>query len=406
MHWISQLAALALACVQSAAPAPEARPRREVVGYYPNWQWYDRNHLVNPFTLDYSKYTVLNYAFLRPEASGAIALIDPWADENLLLGQHDWVNGGYYPNTSLISRAHAAGVKVLPSIGGWTLSNDFPGIAASATKRATFAQACVALINQYGFDGVDLDWEYPGYAPNGGGPQDKANFTLLLQSVRGALDALAATSGRSYLLTACVGAAPARMQDVDWPQVVPLLDMVNLMSYDFHGVWESTNNHNAPLKAPLVGDPTFCVDAAFTALTSVHGVPARKVNVGLAFYGRSALGSPALFGTNTGQANTGLFWADEGTPLYYNVVRYQGQFVRHWDPVAKVPYLSGLTNNTFVSYDDEQSIAAKARYVVRKGALGAVVWEVTGDYLETAPGSGVIAGTPLAQALADAFASP
>lgn len=406
MHWLVQLVVATLASVQSQAPAPAAKPRREIVGYYPNWQWYDRNRLVNPFTLDYSKYTLLNYAFLRPEASGAISLIDPWADENLLLGQHDWVNGGYLPNTSLISRAHAAGVKVLPSIGGWTLSSNFPGIAASAVRRAAFAQACVGLIQQYGFDGIDLDWEYPGYAPHGGSPQDKANFTLLLQSVRGALDALSTTTGRSYLLTSCVGAAPSHMQYVDWPQVVPLLDMINLMSYDFHGLWESVNNHNAPLRAPLVGDPTFCVDAAFRGLTVGYGVPAEKINIGLAFYGRSALGSNALFGTNNGQANTGLFWADEGTPLYYNVLQYQGQFVRHWDPVAKVPYLSGITNGTFVSYDDEQSIALKAHYIVRQRALGAIIWEVTGDYVETAPGSGVIAGTPLVTAIRDVFSDP
>jgi len=65
----------------------------EVVGYYPNWQWYDRNKLVNPNTIDYSKYTILNYAFLVPEADGIISLFDPWADENLLLGQIDWSTG-------------------------------------------------------------------------------------------------------------------------------------------------------------------------------------------------------------------------------------------------------------------------------------------------------------------------
>lgn len=219
-------------------------PCKEVVGYYPNWQWYDRAKLVSPQTIDYSKYTILNYAFLKPEADGNISLIDPWADENLLLGQNDWINGGYIANTSLIDIAHNNGVKVLPSIGGWTLSNNFPGIAADPVKRQTFAQACVQLLQDYNFDGIDLDWEYPGYVPHGGGPEDSENFTLLLQEVRTAIDNYGASIGKEMLLTAAVGANPDRMDDVQWDQVANLLDIINLMSYDFFGAWDATSNHN------------------------------------------------------------------------------------------------------------------------------------------------------------------
>jgi GH18 family chitinase len=84
-----------------------AQPCREVIGYYPNWQWYDRNKLVAPSTIDYSQYTILNYSFFSPEANGTVQNTDAWADENLLLGEIDWSTTppSYKPNTSLIDLA-------------------------------------------------------------------------------------------------------------------------------------------------------------------------------------------------------------------------------------------------------------------------------------------------------------
>ena len=223
--------------------ASTAQPCKEVVGYYPNWQWYDRSQLVNPQTIDYSKYTIINYAFFEPHADGSITNFDAWADENLLLGQPDWNNGGYLPNTSIVDLAHNNGVKVLPSIGGWTLSDHFPGIAADPVKRANFASECVRLIQQYNFDGVDLDWEYPGYAPHNGGPADKANFTLFLQEIRDSLDALELVTGNEYIITAAMGAAPSHQVHIEWNNVQNLLDMINLMSYDYYGTWSPQSNH-------------------------------------------------------------------------------------------------------------------------------------------------------------------
>lgn len=374
----------------------------EVVGYYPNWQWYDRNKLVNPQSIDYSKYTIINYAFLDPQPDGTINLIDPWADENLLLGQTDWANGGYIANTSLIENAHSNGVKVLPSIGGWTLSLNFPGIAADPVKRATFAQACVDLIQTYQFDGIDLDWEYPGFVDHGGTPQDIDNFTLLLQDVRTAIDAYGLTIGKQMLLTAAVGAAEDRMDDVNWTDVEPLLDIINLMSYDFFGTWDAVTNHNSPLFAPAQGDPTFNVASAVNRLINVQGVDPNKITAGVAFYGRSlkTSGTPGLHSPTTGSVDIPTFTIDDGTPLYYNVLQSMSMFTENWDASAEVPYLTGNGGlNTFVSYDNEQSIELKAQHIVEQNLRGAIIWEITGDYIETSPGSGVILGTPLVDKL-------
>jgi len=379
---------------------------KEVVGYYPNWQWYDRSKLVNPQTIDYSKYSILNYCFFAPQPDGSINSTDAWADENLLLGQPDWANGGYIPNTSIVDNAHNNSVKVLPSIGGWTLSGNFPSIAADPVKRANFAQACVTLIQTYNFDGIDIDWEYPGYLPHGGTAADIINYTLLLQEIRTEIDAYGVTVGKTMILTAAVGAAEDKMDDVNWTDVSQLLDIINLMSYDFFGSWDSVTNHNSPLYAPAQGDPTFNLDHAVDKLINFYNVDPNKITLGVGFYGRSmkTAGPSGLHVPTTGAVDDATFSADEGSPLYYNVLLQMNQFTVNWDNTAEVPYLTDNNGiNTFVSYDDEQSIGLKAQYIIDKGLRGAIIWEITGDYIETSPGSGIISGTPLADTLNNVF---
>lgn len=377
-----------------------AQPCKQVIGYYPDWQWYDRSLLVNPVTIDYSQYTVINYCFFQPMPNGTIALGDAWAEQNLLQGQFDWNTNTYIPNTSVVDRAHNANVKVLVSIGGWTWSGNFPSIAADSVKRAAFAHDCNYYVDFYNLDGIDIDWEYPGYAPNGGGPADISNYTLFLQQIRDSLNALGQIHNEQYLLTAAMGASQANMNNVQWNAVVPLLDMVNLMSYDFFGAWDANANHNSPLYAPACGDPSFNIDSAFRALTTIHGVPANKINIGVAFYGRTQTGYTSLCGATSGQAATAAFPPD-GVPMYYDIANSMSSYTQHWDSGAEVPWLSG--NGIFVSYDDERSIAAKANYINTTGACGAIIWEITGDYIETSLGSGVIAGTPLADTLNAVF---
>ncbi|MBS1636458.1 MAG: T9SS type A sorting domain-containing protein [Bacteroidetes bacterium] len=388
-----------------------AQPCKEIIGYYPNWQWYDRNKLVQPSTIAYHKYSVINYCFFKPESTGAISNTDSWADENLLQGQINWSTSpySYYPNTSLVDLAHNAGTKVMVSIGGWTLSDNFPTIAASAGTRTMFASECCRLIRFYHFDGIDIDWEYPGFSGHSGTSADKHNFTLMLQQVRDSLNVLGQAHNKNYLLSACFSAASSNAANIEWNNVSGILDMINLMTYDFFGAWDCTANHNTPLYTTNVGDPAFNINSAWNMLTLTYGVAPSKINVGVAFYGRSQTGATALYQpTNCGVDNI-TFQADAGSPLYYNIMASMGLFTAYWDNTAQVPYLLGNTGGaaagTFVSYDNKQSIGLKAQYIKNKGARGAIIWEITGDYMETSPGSGVIAGTPLADTLNTVFCS-
>jgi len=380
-----------------------AQSNKEIVGYYPNWQWYDRAQLVNPEVLFYEKYTVINYAFFRPLSDGSLQSTDSWADENLLLGPMIWWPVQTHDSTkSLPYLCHENNVKLLPSIGGWNDSYNFAGIAADPIKRQHFVEECVALINTYNFDGVDMDWEYPGFTPNGGTPEDKQNFTILLQELRNALDALENQTGNEYLLTSCFSPDGEKMASIEWENILPLIDMVNLMTYDFHGSWDPESNFHTPLYSPAFGDPEWCFDGAFTKLTQEFDVPAEKINIGVAFYGKALANCTQLYGSHTGYDGS-TFPEDEGQPTYHNILIKMDMFTEYWDNGVKCPYLLGTSINTFVTFDNVASLGYKAQYVMDNNAKGVIIWEITGDYIETSPGSGIIAGTPLLDTIKHIF---
>ena len=386
-----------------------AQPCQTVIGYFGNWNWYRRDKLVNPTTVQYAKYTILNYSFYLPDAEGGINSSDGWADENLLLGEPDWSTTpvGRKPNTSMIDLAHLNACKIVPSIGGWSGSDHFSDIAAQPAKSARFAHACARLCDSLHFDGIDIDWEYPGVATRAGTPADWGNYISFLQQIRDSLSALGNRTGKHYLLTAAVGASAETMEKIDWAKLVPILDYINLMTYDFFGPWDPIANHNAPLYAPAQGDSLFNAASAVKALTEHYQVPSQKLNMGVAFYGRAlkTTQTPALFAPLTGTADSETFPDDLGIPTYYDLLPKLSLFDQKWDEVAQVPYLVGLNGlNTFVSYDDERSIRTKGQFIKDHHLAGAIIWELTGDYIQGST-AGTIQATPLLDALNGALCS-
>lgn len=396
--------------------AAQQTPCREVIGHYAGWQWYDRNKLMNPESVPYGKYTILTYAFFEPQSDGSLRISDPWGDKNQLLGPIDWAKApagydtGYdfgnpdfhIPGKTLSDYAHQGGCKLLVSVGGWTYSAHFPTIATDPQKRTVFAHDCNTIVRLYGLDGIDIDWEYPA------NPNQKAQFTLLLQQVRDSLDALEPLLGRELMLTMAAGASPAHMAQVDWDAVKQIVDIVNLMTYDFYGTWDQTTNHNTPLyPVAFNGQPGFSCSEAVEGLLAA-GVPAQQITMGLAWYGRSqmTIGPPDAYVAGTGQPDLTHFGADEGTPLYYNIQAALDDFHTRWDSVAQVPYLTGKTSNSFLSYDNEASITLKALFIHDMDLRGAVIWEISGDYIENPLSPGTIAGTPLTDALNETLCEP
>ena len=351
--------------------APVGHAPKQIIGYYPLWEFAARDTLVRPETIPYRQLTMVNVAFFYPLADGRITLADslqPVAD--LVLGGKS--------GESLVERAHRAGTRVLISLGGWANSEHFPAAASSEASRRRFAGECVALVQKYGIDGIDIDWEYPGYAPHNGTPSDRANFTLLLRTVRDSLNALARTVGKPLLLTAALPADRHNVSQLEVGKIAELLDYLNLMTYDLYGVWFPYAYHHAPLYPGRCGDPTRNADAAFRLYRS-YGVPAQKINLGVPFYGRTFAGCDSLCAPHSG-ADVQHF-PPAGVPLYYQILHLLPQFDYHWDAQAGVPYLTSGRWHTLISFEDERSAALKARYVRQKGAAGLIVWEITGDAL-------------------------
>lgn len=383
---------------------------KEIVGYYAGWQWYDRNKIFNPQSVDYDKYTIINYSFFRPNPDGSLSITDPWGDKNQLLGpinwatapagydtQYDFGNPAYHqPNQKLSDYVHQAGRKLLVSLGGWTFSDNYPAIAADPMKRAKHCNDMNTIVKLYDLDGIDIDWEYPGYAPHNGTPADKANFTLLLQQMRDSLDAIEGLMGRDLLLTAAVGASADNQANVEWNTVKNLLDLINVMTYDYYGSFYTTTNHNSPLYPPAQGISGYSCQQSIDNLLAL-GVPADRLVMGVPFYGRTQMtvGAPGLFVQGTGQPDNTNFGISDGTPQYYEALEKLPLFDYHWDAQAMVPYLTGKSINSFVSYDDPTSVEKKAEFINLRNLRGAIVWEISGDMIETAPNSAVIAGTPL-----------
>lgn len=384
----------------------KAQLPREVIGYYPSWQWYDRNGLVNPQSIVYTKYSIINYAFFKPKADGSLEGTDTWADEVLLKGKINYSTEprSYYPNTSIVDLAHQAGTKIVISIGGWTHSDLFSDIANDNLKRETFAKGCRRLVETYHLDGVDLDWEYPGVADRFGKPYDKENFTLLLRGIRGEFQDLSLKTGKNYLLTSAFGVSNNALKHIDWANVAPLLDAINLMTYDFYGAWDKKAGHNSPLFPSAGEDSNTCVDGAVQLLMNKYGVSADKINIGAAFYGHALKTKEISSLFLTGKKDAETFRDEEGSPLFYNILKKKQLFEEQWDEAAKVPFLIGKEGlNTFLSYDNERSLFLKGQYIADKKLRGAIIWELTGDYILNADSS---ISTPLLDSLIAGMGQP
>ncbi len=376
--------------------APLYGQQKDLIGYFPSWQWQKNRERLNPHSIPYEKLTAVTYAFFYPLESGEIVGMDPMADHYLLKGETDSLSGNLEPHSSMVDLAHRHGTKVMLSIGGWENSNNFPQVAADSQKRINFAHWCVKHIHDYGFDGIDVDWEFPGYVRHKGTPQDKQNFTLLLQNVRDSLQALGKRTGKYYSLSASLPAAASHLPEIEVRKITAILDRLNIMTYDLFGPWGKISNHNSALFGPAQGDSSRCLDGAFKLYHHEHHVPAEKINLGVAFYGHAYANCTQIYAAHGG-ADTKIFPTDDGVN-YARIVEHFDLFKRYWDNKAQAPYLVSESQKTLVSFDDEESVARKADYVKQKNASGLIIWTLLGDCLKDGR-------TPLLDAIHDRFAS-
>ena len=338
-------------------------PEHTVVGYYAGWSAYQGYH---PEDIPAHLLTHINYAFamIDPD-TGTLVLDNPQQDEQNFSALRTLREA--YPH-----------LKLILSTGGWDYSTHFSDVAATAAGRTTFARSCAELLSAYDLDGIDLDWEYPvsgGTAGTVHRPQDRQNFTLLLRAIRQELDRQGQRDGKEYQLTIAGAAGTWYLSNIQPTAVAEVVDHIFLMAYDIHGPWDSYADFNAPLYTPSVSAPhhqSSVSDSVEAYLDS--GVPAEKLVLGMPLYGYRYDGA-------TGGRN-GLyspFTSARSVPYDTLVTTYLSdpayrQF-RHDE--AQVPYLYG--KNSFLTYDDPQSIADKATLAQDLGLQGVGFWELSQD---------------------------
>ncbi|MFM8365077.1 MAG: glycosyl hydrolase family 18 protein [Verrucomicrobiota bacterium] len=373
------------------ASNPPALKNTKIVGYFVEWGIYGRNYNVSDIPAD--KLNVINYAFANISPQGEVVIYDSWAAIEKAFPGDSWekMPRGNFNQLAKLKQKHPHLITMI-SVGGWTLSSRFSDVALTPQSRARFAKSAVDFLIQHGFDGVDIDWEYPvggGLESNVYRPEDKQNYTLLLRELRRQLDARGALDGRKYYLTIAAPAGDDKIRNIEPAGIAAACDWINIMTYDFAGGWDKHTGHQAPMFSPegrSAANPStlWSVDGAVRQFLAA-GVDPKKLVVGVPFYGRGWSGV-SLANSGIGQLSTGLPQGsyEPGVFDYKDLVaKIQSNPVLYEvfeDSQAEASFLFAPGDNgLWVSFDDTAIVQRKVDYIKQLGLGGAMFWELSGD---------------------------
>lgn len=346
----------------------------KIVCYYGSWAVYRPGNGkfdvedIDPFICTHLSY---GFAGLDPNTSHIYAL-DPWND------LEDGGGKGAYKRFNALKSQNPE-LKTFISIGGWNEGSEkYSKMAADDGSRKEFAASCVTFVQQYGFDGLDLDWEYP--ASRGGALEDKQNYPLLLKELRQQFEP------HQLLLTAAVSAGKSTIDGAyDVPAFTQYLDFINMMTYDYHGSWDNITGCNTPLRAePNDTETNLSMNVEYSINYWLQlGAPAEKLILGLASYGRSftlqdtqhnSVNQPIM-----GPGTAGPYTREPGS-LGYNEIcesEMNSQWSVVWDDDCEAPY--AYQGNQWVSYDNAKSIAIKCKLAAKLNLGGVMMWSIETD---------------------------
>ncbi|XZG69956.1 glycosyl hydrolase family 18 protein [Chitinibacteraceae bacterium HSL-7] len=422
-------------------PGGEVSPpaTAQVGSYFTQWGVYGRDYQVADIISSgsASNLTFINYAFGNVYNKGGVYKCDiltktetgngdggdAWADFGLTAKRRvdaadtikwdDKLAGNF--REFVAYKKKFPDTKLFISLGGWTWSKFFSAASMTDSLRQQLVTSCIDIyikgnlpvVDGRGgagaaagvFDGIDIDWEFPGVQGvgyNTVSPADKQNFTLLLAEFRKQLDALTAQTGKKYYLTVAIGVGKDKIDMTEPAAYSKYLDWINMMTYDYNGGWAAQGPTN--FQSHLYGDPAdpsykcsgkatdtcfgdrslvsfYNTDDAVNQLLNA-GVNPKKLVVGLPFYGRGWTGV-----TN---ANNGLYQAATGAArgTYeagiedYKVLKNAAGTV-HTHPVTKQSWK--FDGSTFWSYDTPEVIQTKIDYMKQKGLGGVFSWSLDGD---------------------------
>lgn len=292
-------------------------------------------------------------------------------------------------------------LKVMIACGGWG-ADGFSDMSHTAENRKKFVNSVVAFNKKYALDGIDIDWEYPAIpaANTGARPEDKQNFTLLMKELREALDTL----DREQTLTFASAGWKPYYKNIEIEEVMKYADYMNVMTYDQIGSSAPFTGHHTALgliqekdvqdtpawkyveerrKGSKEDRGAYEPQSAekIVAYCMEIGVKREQLIIGAAFYGRAWKGVPP--------ENNGLYQMNSGAHIgwsTYKQIRSEFEldqdYKRHWDPIAKAPYLYNAKDSIFISYDDSVSVRLKTEFAMKKQLGGIMFWQLGNDTKE------------------------
>lgn len=339
-----------------------------MVCYWSSWSVYrEGDGQFKVSNIDVNLCTHVVYSFIGTTAQGDVVHLDSYVDleyeGGCLAKLQNW-------------RLNNPKLKLLIAVGGGAFGvTRFSQLAANPSAREAFARNFVAFLKKIKFDGLDVDWEYP--AQYGGPAEDKANFILLLQTLRRAFD----ESG--HILSVAVNTVKVTDErSYDIPGISKYVDFINLMTYDFHGIWDKRTGINAPMHASSADQTEvqrqLNVVAAVTYWLQA-GAPKEKLILGIPTYGKSfTLTDPNQHGIGASAKSAGKpgkLTKDAGT-LGFNEICLNN-WPRTWSNQQQVPY--AVKDDQWVGYDDVDSVKIKARYIKENNLGGAMFWSIDLD---------------------------
>jgi chitinase len=303
--------------------------------------------------LDFKLYTHLCHAFVT-------------ADETGKLKPNNRV-----PSRELTTAAHQAGVRVLLSLGGWGWDEQFAAMMRDHEAEERYVAAVLEMVDQFDYDGVDLDWEYPDTE------EEVVNFERLARRFRRDLDALGATKERAMLLTMAASASPSTLRWLRSEFLLETMDWVNVMTYDYAGVFTNFAGHHAPLfdssKQPADGKAS--IERTMQYLLEERKLPANRLALGLPLYGKGfAVAEPYASTIDAPKRRA----AGGDYRRLADLIEKQG-WRRTWDDETKTPWLHSPDGDQVIGYDDAESLVLKTAWANEHGLRGVFFWEVGAD---------------------------
>jgi chitinase len=328
----------------------------KVIGYIAGWKGVDTKKI------EADKLTHINYAFAN--------VIDGIVIEGEGRAAQDKDNLAKLRSL----KSKNPDLKILISIGGWTWSKGFSDAVLTEESRKKFTDSAIDFLKRHQLDGLDFDWEYPGYPgdDNVYRKEDRENFVLMLKSVREALDSLGQLNHTHYLSTIATGGFKEYVDVNDLGEAQKYLDFINIMTYDFTGVFKPMTGHHTNLSTTEIGGRS----AENAVLDHVAaGVPIEKLVMGVAFYGKGW--------KSVNPQNLGLFQPAVGWRNFpykeIEVFMKDGNYQKYWDSLSNASFLWNENDSIFITYESPESIYKKMQYIKEKGMGGVMFWEYHED---------------------------